>query len=97
MSTEPTVTETTRQKIDRWTAAVNRLERATQEINSLGCEVANARNDLGKFLVPAGHDEPFNIWFGNGILRATREKNENYVVEWLRKPTCKQALTMDIR
>lgn len=96
MNTEPSITETARIKIDRWNSAVNQLTRARREVSRLECELANARNEIGKFLVPSDFEGPFNIWFGNGILSATRANND-YTVEWLKKPTGKQAIEMDIQ
>lgn len=71
---ETNVTKETAVKVKRWIAASKRLANAQREKNSAETELSNARNELGKFLIPepAKDDEAFNIWFGSGIIQATK-------------------------
>jgi len=86
-------TEKTRVLTDRWLRAKNAVVRLKREINHAECEEVNAANELGKWLVPEGqNDEPFNIWFGSGIIQAMRAKNGDYKIAWRKEPDGKDRI-----
>lgn len=84
------VTEKTNQLVTRWINAKKSVERARQTLNSCETDLLNAQNELGKWLMPEvpfmpNDGEAFNIWFGSGILQATRH-DSNYEVKWRKEP-----------
>ncbi len=84
MSTEPT--SEGKRLIDEWQAAVKELEARKRLINSLECHMHNARNALGKWLMPidAKDGEQFCIWYGDSLITATaptRNHSSDYDVQ----------------
>jgi hypothetical protein len=82
-------TEKTRTLVDCWIGSKKRCESAKRELSSAETELANVTNELGRWLVPEEHTgpEPFNIWFGSGVLSASYRKDRmEYIVTWLREP-----------
>lgn len=70
-------------------------------MNAAEVEVANAGNDLGKWLVPedATIGEDFNVWVGDGILSAKRNQSpgasmNDYLVKWRKAPSAGVAVEM---
>lgn len=60
-------------KIEAWKEAQKRLERARREVNSAECDLANATNALGKWLMPpdAKQGEKIAIWYVDSLVEAT--------------------------
>ncbi len=86
------VTEKTRGLVQRWINAKTNLKRIDREQSSAQCELSNAVNELGKWLVPNDlkqGTEPFNIWFGSGIIQANRTEANNYEIKWRKEPDSK--------
>jgi SLT domain-containing protein len=76
------------QLLDRWERARTNLERINRKRNAADCELSNATNALGKWMVPDVPDameEQFNIWVGNGLLSAKKVGQHDYKVEWRKK------------
>lgn len=93
------VTEKTHGMVQRWIAAKKRVRNAKAELNSAECEMANANNELGKWLVPENQSEGemFNLWFGSGILQAQKLKGRSdYDVTWRREPDGKDRLEFGV-
>lgn len=91
------VTEKTRSLVQRWINAKNNKLRLDREISSAMCEVSNAANELGKWLVPEPScDEPFNIWFGSGILQAKRTGDTQYAISWSKEPDGKDRIEFGV-
>jgi hypothetical protein len=67
------VTRMGEEKIKRWLHAVKHLVDLDREKNRASCELANAEQDLGKWLVPedAKPGEVFCVWFGDSLIQAT--------------------------
>lgn len=88
------VTEKTHGLVQRWINARKSVERAKAVQNAAESEFEIAQNDLGKWLMPEGlvpDGETFHIWFGSGILKATR-RGEDYQVGWRKEPDGKDRL-----
>jgi hypothetical protein len=87
-------------KVERWIAAKKDVAELKSRLNSAQCELDNSVNDLGKYLIPestipksvGGSFDWFNIWWGNGILRARKTDGhfDTFEVEWLKEPMGKQ-------
>lgn len=80
----------TAQKVSRWERAAQAVERAKAEVNRCECELANATNDMVKYLTPADahQDEKFNIWYGNGLITVQPEsQGKAAFAGWRKKPT----------
>lgn len=60
-----------------WKHAQDRLARAKQEVNSAECELSNATNALGKWLMPtdAKDGETFAIWYVDSLVQVEKVKN----------------------
>lgn len=96
------VTEITRQKVDRWIRAKKEVEEKKERLALAEAELQSSIDDLGKWLVPNQtgqfeYNEPFNIWFGTGILQAVLHKGDVgrppvYVVSWRKEPDGKDRL-----
>jgi hypothetical protein len=86
------VTAKTNELVKDWIYASERLRRAKAEVNSAECELMNKANELGRWLCPtdAKQNEPFNIWFGDGVLSASYVGMSNYSVLWRKEPGDKQ-------
>lgn len=76
------VTSKGKAHIDRWRAALSSLESAKSGLNRAECEVANATNALGKWLLPddAKHGEQFCVWHGDSLIAATKVGDHDYAV-----------------
>ncbi len=87
-------TENTREKVDRWIRAKKQVEDAQNRLALANSELTTSINDLGAYLVPPGmeYDEPFNIWFGTGILQATMVNAGKYEVMWRKEPDGKDRI-----
>ena len=91
------VTEKTNGLVQRWINSRKAVERLKRELNSVECELSNAQNELGKWLVPDGQkEENFNIWFGSGIIQAVRLPNGNYEIKWRKEPDGKDRLEFGV-
>lgn len=68
------VTVTGRNKIERWQRAVQRLDSAKRDVNSAECELENAMNDLGRWILPEDADvgEKIAIWFGDSLIQCEK-------------------------
>lgn len=93
----------TLEKVRRWNRALKQLSSAKAQLNAAECELANAANDLGKWLVPedAAGSEEFNVWLGDGIMSARRNtapgaSMQDYVVKWRKPPSAKALLEMSL-
>jgi len=95
---ETNVVGKTRELVDRWITAKKRFEAARRALVSADVELANSQNALGGWLVPKdqGNKVPFNIWFGSGIIEATRQSNtlNDYSVRWRKEPEGEQLSEM---
>ncbi len=93
------VTEKTHGMVQRWIAAKRRVRAAKSELNSAECEMTNAVNELGKWLVPENQPdgEFFNIWFGSGVIQARKLKGHiDHEVSWRREPDGKDRLEFGV-
>ena len=82
------VTQKTNGMVTEWIRAKKRFAIAQHELSSAKCWLENKTNELGKWLVPENlvtEGEPFNLWFGSGILRATKV-GVGYEVGWRKEP-----------
>jgi len=80
-------TKKTNDLIERWIRAKKRVKDLKHEYNVADTEYRNVSAELGKWLIPEGqNDEPFNIWFGSGILQAVRSKIGEYTISWRIEP-----------
>ena len=88
------VTEKTHGLVQRWIQCKQAKKPTESELNRIQCELDNAQNELGKWLVPEGSDakESFHIWFGSGILKADKIGQNSYVVSWRKEPDGKDRL-----
>lgn len=94
-----TPTMTTLDLLRRWSHSKKDLERVKQQINRCECELLNAENALGKFMVPDvsdNMDEPFHIWLADGLLTAKRVAQNTYRVSWRKEPSPKAAINMQL-
>ncbi len=68
--------------IRRWEGSRRRLDQAKAQVNAAECESANAKNALGKLLLPkdAKPGEVFNLWYGDSLLSASVDEHSNYSV-----------------
>ena len=96
--TEIVETRGTVEKVRRWNRAVKQVASAKLALNSAECELANAQNDLGRWLLPedAATNEEFNVWIGDGIMAARRNdapgaSSNDYLVRWRKSPSAKAA------
>lgn len=81
------VTDKTHKLVRQWQHTRDRVIGLKNELNHAECAGVIATNELGKWLVPEGqNDEPFDIWFGSGILQAIRTSHGNYVISWRKEP-----------
>lgn len=71
------------QHIKRWELAVRNLKRLKEQVNSAECELLNATNDLGNWLLPsdASYGEQFCVWYGSEIIVATCNRDGEYTVK----------------
>lgn len=78
--TEPT--KEGKDLIDRWRSALEEQRRAESRLNSAQCEVSNATNALGKWLVPgdAVMQEKFCIWYGDSLIEAAKKDQNSFSV-----------------
>ena len=60
-----------RDLIERWQHATEALARAKSQVNSAECELTNAINALGKWMLPpdAKKGEAFCIWWGDSMIQ----------------------------
>lgn len=60
-------------KIERWKATRERVERLKRELNGAECEEANAEIDLARWLLPedAKPGEQIAVWYGDSLFQAT--------------------------
>lgn len=67
------VTRIGSEKIERWLRAIKHLADLDREKNRASCELGNAEQALGKWLVPedAKAGEVFCVWFGDSLIQAT--------------------------
>lgn len=80
-------------RLDRWERARKRVEDLKRELSSAECEFSNARISLGEWMVPKepeNDDTEFNIWLGDGLLSAKRDKSGYHEVKWRKRPSEKQ-------
>ena len=72
-------------KIQRWERAIENVEYKRQQLNSAECELTNATNDLGKWLLPndAKKGETIAVWHGDELICTTKKDNQgsNFTVE----------------
>lgn len=89
MNKPENITRETEEKVSRWITAEKNLEECKRMVSSAECEVANATNDLGKFLTPedAIKGEYFNIWYGNGLIAIVKDDHHKFKITWRKKPT----------
>lgn len=94
---ETNVTTETADKVKRWMAASKRVQMAERELTASRNELANAMNELGKFLVPdpCKDDESFNIWFGSGIIQATKI-GSSYAIGWRKEMSPKERMDLNL-
>lgn len=79
--------------VKEWIRAKNAAAAARQKLNTAVAEEMTAANELGKWLVPEGqNNEPFNIWYGSGILRAVRQPDGTHTISWRKEPDGKDRL-----
>lgn len=87
-------------KLERWIEAKKRIEGLRRDMNSAECELSNATNDLGAWMMPkdAKDGETFNVWITDGILQATRLGcgPRDFEVKWRTEPSLKQGMKMGI-
>ena len=64
-------------KIERWQRAIERLRSAKDQVNRAECELTNATNDLGRWLMPddARIGEPIGVWYGDALITATKTRD----------------------
>ena len=77
----------TEQSIRRWERARERVEKAKIELVSADCELANATNDLGRWLSPddATGGEKFSVWVQGKMLVVEKISSSglgDFKVEW---------------
>lgn len=65
-------------KIDRWQNSTGLLDRAKSHIIATECELANATNDLGEWLLPddAKVGETFCVWHGAIMIAVTKTEDD---------------------
>jgi hypothetical protein len=83
--------------LDRWHRAGEALQRANREKQNAECEMANATEALGAWMVPAGPEYvgmQLNLWVGDGLLAAKRCENGNHQVQWRKPPGPKTAASL---
>jgi len=94
------VTTSTQECVTGWIRAKRRVVDVKHQLSVAECELMNATNDLGRWLVPkdAKEGEQFHIWYGNGILAAQLQKgcSNDYAVCWRKEPEGKQAIEQGI-
>ncbi len=68
--------------IERWQRAITQLADAKSAVNRADCELSNATNALGKWLMPddAMEGEKFCVWHGDLLIAAENKGNHAYVV-----------------
>lgn len=87
------VTTKTRDLVTRWQRAKKSVQHANARLTEASNELAEANKELGTWLVPEGqNDEPFNLWFGSGILQAKRSTTGDFSVHWRREPDGKDRI-----
>jgi len=85
-------TTNTREMIQRWLQAQDRVRRVEQQLTESKEELFKSQIMLGEWIVPElTKGEPFNIWIGSGVLQATRLEKGGYEIHWRLKPTGKTA------
>jgi len=59
--------------IDAWVTSKENTKSASSLLNSRECAEANARNELGKWLMPddAKPGEKFSVWYGDSLIEVT--------------------------
>src|SRR4051812_18586802 len=80
-----------------WHLCGEALRRAERDFNRARCEMANATEALGKWMVPAASEhvgEQLNIWVGDGLLGAKRLENGNHEVKWRKEPGPRTAMNL---
>lgn len=62
-------------KMRRWRQAQRSLESANRAVTSAEVELANATNDLGKWMWPKDGqpEEKFCIWYGDSLIEVSKE------------------------
>jgi hypothetical protein len=68
--------------IDRWSRAVSQLEAAKNAVIRAECELSNATNALGKWLMPddAKEGEKFCVWHGDSLIQAENKGNSRFAI-----------------
>ncbi len=76
------VTREGKDHIERWQRAVAELAAAKGAVNRADCELSNATNALGKWLMPndAKEGEKFCVWYGDSLIAAESKGNHSYTV-----------------
>lgn len=64
-------------RIERWEQAKKSLERAKSAVNSAECELANATNDLAKWMLPedAKPGEKIGVWHLDSLIQVEASKD----------------------
>lgn len=65
-----------------WSRAVSQLEAAKSAMIKAECELSNATNALGKWLMPddAKEGEVFCVWHGDSLIQAENKGNSRYAI-----------------
>lgn len=76
------VTREGRNLIDRWSRAVSQLKAAKNAVTRAECELSNATNALGKWLMPddAKEGEKFCVWHGDSLIQAENKGNRHHAI-----------------
>lgn len=75
-----------------WIRAKNAVQRADMELAKCKTDFHAASCRLGAWLVPedAKPAEIFHLWYGSGILAASRHADNSFHMEWRKIPEPKQ-------
>lgn len=86
-------TTKTQELVEDWISKASKVSDAHKALSMAKHEYAMSQNRLGTWLCPddAKQCEKFNLWFGSGILQAQYMGGGEYLCEWRKKPSGKQA------
>ena len=78
----------TSERIRKWENALAAVKDCKARLNSAECDLLNATNELGKWIVPsdAKIGETFNIWHGDGLISASYD-GSRYEINWRMRRT----------